>query len=454
MSLTIFRAEVGELRADVVGLGQVQLSVLGESPQPVSAGLATSAIEVHGKSNAVVGTGLLVPIADVPGEGQRSLETLQGLPMKSPAGVHDAEVAQSSRYAGAVADLDTDVKGSLMMKERPVVVSLALIGVAEAVPGPGFADAIAGPPGNGQGLLEVVKSLFVPALPLKDAAEVVQGAGFEGVVADLPADSERLLKESDGIFGHTALPMDKADVVQRPRLPGPVAAFTGDGQRLLELVGRLLIATPRLVDAAEVGQRGDLAGAVAGLTRCFEGVDLDGVGVGQVATGVEVAPKDGGELGSVPGPAAKRSDSEEIWPFAVQPGLRADRVGDGGSRGARRRRVWRAAGGGVEHFGGASGGGQVVVQEAVDRRVAVLVAVVADEMCGVDACQVVHLVPPVAVALLDQMTAGEGVEHLHGVLEGRAGERSHDVGVEVLAGVQPEQSERSGRVGRQVAIGP
>src|SRR6266511_1972227 len=73
MSLTIFRAEVGELRADVVGLGQVQLSVLGESPQPVSAGLATSAIEVHRKSNAVVGTGLLVPIADVLGSGERRL---------------------------------------------------------------------------------------------------------------------------------------------------------------------------------------------------------------------------------------------------------------------------------------------------------------------------------------------------------------------------------------------
>jgi len=97
---------------------------------------------------AVVGAGLLVPVADFNGDGE-------------------CRRVLSSRVVGL----------STRAESLAYVVECA-----------GFAAAVADPSVEGEGLLVVVSGLLVAALPAVNGAKVVQRVGFAVTGADLPVE--------------------------------------------------------------------------------------------------------------------------------------------------------------------------------------------------------------------------------------------------------------------------
>ncbi len=97
------RVEGGEVGADVIGVGDVEVGEQGAGLVPVVAGLVVNAGGVVGVAEAVVGAGLFVAVADLGGQGERGGvlgECLAGL---SVVAVALAEAVEDLGFPGPVA---------------------------------------------------------------------------------------------------------------------------------------------------------------------------------------------------------------------------------------------------------------------------------------------------------------------------------------------------------------
>lgn len=224
-------------------------------------------------------------------------------------------------------------------------------------------------------------------------------------------------------------------------------------QRLSQVPGRLLITLLPPADATEVGQGRSFSGEITDATGGAAGFGMNGEGVGVMAARLEIAVYGASQADGMTGPAVGRAaggSGDEYRPLAIEPGAR------GGGIGYRRNGHGRAADVRPKmplsrHQGihGSCRGGDVVIEQPGQRGVSLGVG--GRQVSRIGPQQVMHTVAAGA-GLVDQVGAGEHVEQTASLRMRGRGKRGGGVGIQIRPGVQAQQAERSGRLGRQVMV--
>jgi DNA-binding CsgD family transcriptional regulator len=155
----------------LVGFGGTEAGVEDEGLLPVAAGLPGVADGVTG-AETVVGAGLLVGVADLAGQGQRSGVLRAGLISLADGEERLTEAVERVCFPGLVSCLTGQGQGLLVVAGHLRVAALSPKDVAEAGQGIGLTGPVAGLAVQGRGLPVVGGGLLEAALPPVDEAEV------------------------------------------------------------------------------------------------------------------------------------------------------------------------------------------------------------------------------------------------------------------------------------------
>jgi hypothetical protein len=243
----------------------------------------------------------------------------------------------------------------------------------------------------------VVGGLPVPALLRVYGAQVVHRACLADLVADLPVHGQRLPHVVGGLLSVTLARGDDAQVVQRPGLTRNVADLAVQVQHPPQVVSPLKVASLPQFDHGQVVLGLGFGAPVTGPPGSLAGVGVQCNGLGVVATFVQIAEYGRRQAGGVARPVVPgrvRSHADQGGLLAVQPRPRAAGIRhrrQAGHRTARRRPAMTL--GREQHVHRGRGRAQVVVEQAGQRRLLLLAAVlIRGQRPGVGSQQVMQAV--------------------------------------------------------------
>jgi hypothetical protein len=148
----------------MIGFGGAEFCIEIEGLLPVVAGLARVADRVMTASDAIMGAGLLVPVADLAGHCKGVVVLGAGRPVQARARQGFPETVERCGFGGSVADFTEEGKGLTVESGSLLIAGLSLQDMARVLQRIGFTAPVAELAKDRQRAAEVVFGLLVAVL--------------------------------------------------------------------------------------------------------------------------------------------------------------------------------------------------------------------------------------------------------------------------------------------------